>query len=182
MSNQFNNQVVNIKLHALERLSATLDAEDIDTIDQLRMDDLLAQQQDWELYHLIGDVMRSPELALKPVTNLTQKIAFKIDQEPALSSADVKNAVNSANIVVHSSRWQRYWPSLAMAAALASVVWVAQPIIKQMEGSQNAAQFARAKTESITSSTRLYSYVRAHRDLSGPAVVQTRPVVDGTVK
>jgi negative regulator of sigma E activity len=167
MSNQTNDRVVNIQLHALERLSATLDAEGIEHFNHANVDVLLSQKQDWELYHLIGDVMRNP-----------QKIAHKIDLEPTFSTSSIHKSVKTSSV----SRWQRYWPTLAMTAAVVSVAWVARPVVEQMQGSQTAAQFARSHTQSLTASARLQSYVRAHRDLSGPAVVQVMPLVDGTTK
>jgi sigma-E factor negative regulatory protein RseA len=178
MSNQTNDRVVNIQLHALERLSATLDAEGIEHFNHANVDVLLSQKQDWELYHLIGDVMRNPQLALKPSVSLAQKIAHKIDLEPTFSTSSIHKSVKTSSV----SRWQRYWPTLAMTAAVVSVAWVARPVVEQMQGSQTAAQFARSHTQSLTASARLQSYVRAHRDLSGPAVVQVMPLVDGTTK
>lgn len=182
MSNQLNGQkddhIVNLELYSLERLSASIDAEDLDFFDQERIDLLLSQKQDWEIYHLIGDVMRNPSLALKLSSNLAHQITLRVDQEPALvMSSPQKSYPNPV-----ASRWQRFWPTFAMAAAVASVVWVARPVVEQMQGSQTAPQFARVNTPSLAASARLNSYVRAHRDLSGPAVVQARPSLDEVVK
>lgn len=182
MSNQHNGQkdshIVNLESFSLESLSASVDAEDLDHFDQERIDLLLTQKQNWELYHLIGDVMRSPNLALKLSSNLADQIAKRVDQEPVL----VMPSPQKLNVNPTTSRWQRFWPTLAMAAAVASVVWVARPVIDQMQGTQTAPQFARANNPSLATSARLNSYVRAHRDLSGPAVVQARPSLDEVVK
>jgi sigma-E factor negative regulatory protein RseA len=178
MSNQNNGQVVDLELYSLERLSASIDAEEFVLSDQKGIDLLLSKKQDWEIYHLIGDVMRNPDLALKPSANLAHQIAQRVDQEPAL----VMPATHKSNLTSGPSRWQRYWPTFAMAAAVASVVWVARPVIEQMQNTQTSAQFARVTTPSLTASARLNSYVRAHRDLSGPAVVQVRPSIDEVVK
>jgi sigma-E factor negative regulatory protein RseA len=182
MSNQFNgekdNHIAYLELYSQERLSANVDAEDVDFYDQEGIDLLLSQKQNWEIYHLIGDVMRNPDLALKLSSNLAHQIALRVDQEPTfVMPAPAKLKPNRA-----VSRWQRFWPTLAMAAAVASVVWVARPVIEQMQGTQSTPYFARANAPSLADSARLNSYVRAHRDLSGPAVVQTRPSLDEVVK
>jgi sigma-E factor negative regulatory protein RseA len=182
MSNQHNgqkdDQIVYLELYSLERLSANVDAEDLEFFDQERIDLLLSQKQNWEIYHLIGDVMRNPDLALNLSSNLAHQIALRVDQEPAL----VMPSPQKLNLNPAASRWQRFWPTLAMAAAVASVVWVARPVIEQMQGTQTAPQFARANNFSLAASARLNTYVRAHRDLSGPAVVQARPSIDEVVK
>jgi sigma-E factor negative regulatory protein RseA len=182
MSNQHNgqkdDQIISLELFSLERLSANVDAEDLELFDQEHIDSLLSQKQNWEIYHLIGDVMRNPELALNLSSNLAHQIALRVDQEPALFIPPSKKL--NPNPV--ASRWQRFWPTLAMAAAVASVVWVARPVIEQMQGTQNAPQFARANNPSLAASAKLNTYVRAHRDLSGPAVVQARPSLDEVVK
>jgi len=178
MSNQNNDQIVYLELYSLERLSASVDAEDFDFSDKARVDLLLSQKQNWDMYHFIGDVMRNPDLAFKPSTKLVEQIAQRVDQEPTL----VMSPPQISNLAPTPSLWQRYWPTFAMAAAVASVVWVVRPVIDQMQGTQTAAQFARVNNPSLTASARLNSYVRAHRDLSGPAVVQVRPSIDEVVK
>jgi sigma-E factor negative regulatory protein RseA len=177
-SDHENDQVVNLALYSLERLSASVDAEDLDFSDQKSIDLLISQKQNWEIYHLIGDVMRNPDLALKPSTNLAMQIAQRVDQEPLLVMSSPQQVYAKPAL----SKWQRYWPTLAMAAAVASVVWVARPVIEQMQGVQTAPQYTRANNDVLSASAKLNAYVRAHRDLSGPAVVQVRSSVDGAIK
>ena len=67
------------------------------------------------------------------------------------------------------------WPSVAMAAAVASVVWVAKPLFVP-ELSAPATQTAKANTQSPVATnleaSAVRDYVTAHRQISGPSNVR----------
>jgi hypothetical protein len=67
------------------------------------------------------------------------------------------------------------WPSVAMAAAVASVVWVAKPLFVP-ELSAPATQTAKANTPSPVATnleaSAVRDYVTAHRQISGPSNVR----------
>lgn len=168
MGSQTNDKVVDLRLFALERLSATLDGEMLEKLDQSHIDSLKAQQHDWEIYHLIGDVMRTADLAIKPSPKLAHHIAQKIALEPSWSQPQISQPDQPNK----PFRWLQYWPTVAMAAAVASVVWVAKPVIEQMRAPNESGQFASGGTPAMTATARLNSYVSAHRGLSGPSIVQ----------
>ncbi|MGB3287759.1 MAG: sigma-E factor negative regulatory protein [Burkholderiaceae bacterium] len=113
-------------------------------------------RQVWDTYHLIGDVMRNPDLAVKPSDFFYARISKAIDAEP--------------HIVAPRSMMRRQGPvrvglsGLAVAAAVASVVWVALPYISGPGSTQPAA------TQVVASSgdeAGLRDYLDAHREIAG---------------
>jgi len=88
---------------------------------------LSAQGRDtWDLYHLIGDTLRTPELAMAVSPSLSQRIAQELASEPAIVAAPKPQPVASKKLRF----WGKaVWPSVAMAAAVASVIWVAKPFM-----------------------------------------------------
>ena len=127
-------------------------------------------KETWQLYHLIGDALRTPELALPPAADFSSRVAQAIAAEPTI-------LVPGALAARESTPWMRRygWPSFAVAAAVASVVWVARPFFVP-EMTRSAAQVAvsapaTAVASSLDPST-VQSYVSAHRQLSGPVGVR----------
>jgi len=156
----------------------------------------------WQVYHLIGDTLRTPELALSTQANLSQRVAQALDAEPALSaSAPVQAARHNSPIdasptltvpvespgltpalaearkLAPLSKLLRrvVWPSVAMAAAVASVVWVAKPLFVP-ELSAPSAQTANVNVQSPVATnletSAMRDYVTAHRQISGPSNVR----------
>jgi sigma-E factor negative regulatory protein RseA len=156
----------------------------------------------WQVYHLIGDTLRTPELALSTQANLSQRVAQALVAEPALSaSAPVKAARHNSHIeaaptLTIPAESQRLtptlaearkltpmskllrrvvWPSVAMAAAVASVVWVAKPLFVP-ELSVPSAQTANVNVQSPVATnleaSAMRDYVTAHRQISGPSNVR----------
>jgi len=140
----------------------------------------------WQVYHLIGDTLRTPELALSTQTDLSQRVAQALVAEPALSA---KTALQTAEPLLSASARapapklaplskllrRVVWPSVAMAAAVASVVWVAKPLFVP-ELSTPSAQTAKTSTPSPVATnleaSAVRDYVTAHRQLSGPSNVR----------
>lgn len=156
----------------------------------------------WQVYHLIGDTLRTPELALSTQANLSQRVAQALVAEPALSaSAPAQAARHSspteaaptftapvelprltpalaeARKLTPLSKLLRrvVWPSVAMAAAVASVVWVAKPLFVP-ELSAPSAQTANVNVQSPVATnleaSAVRDYVTAHRQISGPSNVR----------
>lgn len=158
----------------------------------------------WQVYHLIGDTLRTPELALSTQANLSQRVAQALAAEPALSavaselvarhdrqpeaaqtvaspaavepSRPVAASVEARKLTPMSKLFRRVvWPSVAMAAAVASVVWVAKPLFVP-ELSAPATQTAKANTQSPVATnleaSAVRDYVTAHRQISGPSNVR----------
>jgi len=146
----------------------------------------------WQVYHLIGDTLRTPELALTSKADLSHRIAQALVTEPALAqvpkdSAE-KPAVQSVQVspapqqLTSLAKLMRrvVWPSVAMAAAVASVVWVAKPLFVP-ELSAPSVQASKTDTTRAVASnleaSAVRDYVTAHRQISGPSNV--RPAAFG---
>ena len=140
----------------------------------------------WQVYHLIGDTLRTPELALSTQADLSLRVAQALVAEPALSAktalhaAEPSHAASARAPVLKLAPLSKLlrrvvWPSVAMAAAVASVVWVAKPLFVP-ELSTPAAQTAKANTPSPVATnleaSAVRDYVTAHRQLSGPSNVR----------
>jgi sigma-E factor negative regulatory protein RseA len=156
----------------------------------------------WQVYHLIGDTLRTPELALSTQANLSQRVAQALVAEPALSASEPALAARrnshikaaptltvpaqspsltptlaEARKLTPMSKLLRrvVWPSVAMAAAVASVVWVAKPLFVP-ELSVPSAQTANANVQSPVATnletSAVRDYVTAHRQISGPSNVR----------
>lgn len=111
-------------------------------------------RQVWDTYHLIGDVLRSEELAIKPSDLFYARISKAIDAEPAIVAPHRRK---------HPSL-RTGLSSLAVAAAVASVAWVALPYFSTAEsgGSSQPVVVATAADDAG-----LRDYVDAHRQLVG---------------
>jgi len=167
--------------HSHSAISAWMDG-DADT----EMPGQLATPQGkatWELYHLIGDTLRTPALAMPATHSLQARIARALDQEPAIIAAPKPEAsanTSSSSTAKNDSRfWGRNFLSgVAMAAAVASVIWVAKPFVLS-DYSQPTAQIAEVAppqpvraTEVAFNTPDIRDYVSTHRDMSGPANVR----------
>lgn len=117
-------------------------------------------RQVWDTYHLIGDVLRSEELAVKPTDLFYARLSKALDAEPP--------------IVAPQRR--RYTPvrlglsGLAVAAAVASVAWVALPYFTGGEAAQQAA--ATQVVASAGDDASLRDYLAAHSQIAGVGPVR----------
>ena len=122
------------ELHAaaLERLSALMDGElDAAATERAcaRWRDDAASRADWHAYHLIGDVLRSEDLACDPGRDLAFLAAFRarLADEPVVLAPQALQ--HSPAVAVRAdgglrgSRWSWLAPS-AMAAAFVAVAGV----------------------------------------------------------
>lgn len=140
-------------------------------------------QSTWDLYHLIGDTLRTPALALPATHSLQQRISQAIALEPAIVAAPApasRSQLASAATATNGLRsWGRtVWPGVAMAAAVASVIWVAKPFLlpELATSSEQIAEVTPAQpvrsTEVAFNAPVVRDYVNTHREISGPANVR----------
>ena len=141
----------------------------------------------WQVYHLIGDTLRTPELALTSKADLSHRIALALVAEPALAkvfkNSDEKPAVQSVQAsppprqLTSLAKLMRriVWPSVAMAAAVASVVWVAKPLFVPELSAPSVQASKTDATRAVASNleaSAVRDYVTAHRQISGPSNVR----------
>ncbi|MYN13713.1 hypothetical protein GSY71_11260 [Pusillimonas sp. TS35] len=109
-------------------------------------------RQLWETYHLIGDTLRNPDLAIKPSDRFYARVSAAIDAEPHIV----------APRLARHHHLRLGLSGLAVAAAVASVVWVALPYLAGSEAPTNVQVMANAGEEAG-----LGDYLYAHQELAG---------------
>lgn len=170
----------------LELISAYFDGEfensDADLLSSAlpQADDLdpLEHKEDWAIYALIADSLSQPAArAFSPSVEFTARLSAALQREPAhLQAVDTpvgRLATSvSENAIEKPSVWSKWlsWPSLAMAAAVAAVVWVSQPLLIPDE--IVVATAPRAVVQSSVNGQIVSDYANAHRQFSGPIAVR----------
>ena len=127
-------------------------------------------RQVWDTYHLIGDVLRTPDLAIRPSDMFYARLSHAIDQEPVVATAPPR-----------AQRWWRMSLSgMAMAASVAAIVWVAHPLIlptaeapAEMLAAAAPQQLAVADVdEAVEEDGGLHDYLDAHQGMIGVLPIQ----------
>ena len=144
-----------------EQLSAWLDGEqplsETSSLGQVNRDT-------WDVYHLIGDVMRSADLATQPSQAFQSKLSRALDAELPIVAAPRRS-------VAHP--WRLGLSGAAVAAAVATVVWVAQPYFGTSDGfSRETRVLADASLQASSDDANLAAYLEAHRQMAGPSAVR----------
>ncbi|REE17689.1 RseA-like anti sigma(E) protein [Paraburkholderia sp. BL27I4N3] len=126
-----------------ERLSAFVDGElfgeehlNLDTfISGLNGEDRAA----WSSYHLIGDALRSDDLAVSPAASsaFLSGFAARLDNEPHVLAPA---AMPVARRLLALRR--RVVPAFAVAAAAATLTWIVVPQLQGVPGGPGASQIA----------------------------------------
>jgi len=134
-------------------------SEWIDGEGDIRTEDLDTPygRQLWDTYHLIGDVLRSEELAIKPSELFYARVSKAIDAEPPIV-APQRHRLNLARVGLSG---------LAVAAAVVTVVWVAMPYLTGDTQTVPAPVVASA-----AESAGLNDYVDAHRQFAGGSPIR----------
>ncbi len=118
-------------------------------------------RQVWDTYHLIGDVLRNPDLAIKPSDFLYARISKAIDAEPHIVAPRNLHRYGAVRIGLSG---------LAVAAAVASVVWVAMPYFGApgaMDAAPGGTMLASAQDDN-----HLRDYLEAHREIAGVSPIR----------
>ncbi|MCK9509494.1 MAG: sigma-E factor negative regulatory protein [Pigmentiphaga sp.] len=127
-------------------------------------------REKWDTYHLIGDVMRTPDLAVQPSASFQQRLSAQLAAEPALLAAPARRALTP------KGKWMS---GLAVAAAVACVTWVAAPLLMESGGETGApGVVAAVATPAVPAAmdVAFTDYLDAHRQLSGAAGGYRMPV------
>lgn len=136
----------NLNLSLEESISVWLDGEQ--PIDAEQLDSPYGRQL-WDNYHLIGDVLRSEELALEPSELFYARISKAIDDEPIVFAPNATKP----------PAWRRWTvPVAAVGAALVVTFWLAQP------------QSYTEVTPVLASADDMWAdYIDAHKAMTGTA-------------
>lgn len=132
----------------------------------------------WAVYHLIGDALREPSATVPVSAEFTARMSAALAREAAhgLSARPVLEEQSRQPL----PRWRQAvlaWPGIAVAAAVASVVWVAQPLFELEQQAQQSMSIVQ--NEPVNSAAQIFEqarpesdYVSAHRQMAGPIAVR----------
>jgi len=116
-------------------------------------------RQVWDTYHLIGDVMRSRDLAIRPSERFYARVSAAVDAEPAVLAPAAVSPRGMMRVGLSG---------LAVAAAVASVVWVARPALFAPDQAPEAPVLAQAAPAAPEpGDPALADYMAAHRAIVG---------------
>lgn len=159
---------MNMDKMSREQISALADNE----LAESRIDGALAalrqpnQQAVWDIYHQIGDVLRSEDMAIAMRPDFAARMAARLEAEPVIlapSLADRSAASQQTEIDKKrgtNSRFRRFAMPGMFAAAAASVVLITAPqLMVAMKGNaiQNNAQVMVASTKQPVSHASIIS-------------------------
>ncbi|MXN78508.1 anti-sigma factor [Burkholderia sp. 4701] len=185
-----------------ERLSALVDGETFDGQDHVQFlaEFDHADRAAWSHYHLIGDALRSDELALSPALSatFTARLSASLDAEPHLLAPAAAPATRKL-----LSLRRRVVPAFAVAAAAATLTWIVVPQM-QTAGTPGAVQVASVSAPqqgdlqrvavaqapsqpglqdvNIIRDARLDQYLEAHQQFAQqPVVTGSMPLIRAAV-
>ncbi|WP_019936248.1 sigma-E factor negative regulatory protein [Bordetella sp. FB-8] len=128
-------------------------------------------RQAWDTYHLIGDTLRSGDLALPAGAAFQARVLRALEAEPAIVAPAVP-----AGAASRRHRLRMALSGLAVAAAVATVAWMIQPYLggSSSAGSPavaDATSAGQGNTATLDEAS-LHDYLEAHRQLAGPTAVR----------
>jgi len=176
---------MNTKEMSGEQISALADGEIADdelesALASLRKEDALG---DWAIYHQIGDVLRSDDMALNMSTDFNARFAARLAAEPTIIAPAAHNASNKNITKENRGRDVKRWalPGMAAAVAMAAVAFVSTPqLMVAMSGSHsssgNNAVMASAGKEQPSNAAGSASIVAA--SASGEVVMRDARIDD----
>ncbi|NML29555.1 sigma-E factor negative regulatory protein [Paraburkholderia antibiotica] len=179
-----------------ERLSAFVDGELFDE-EHLNLDKFLAEldgddRAAWSSYHLIGDALRSDDLAVSPARSsaFLGGFAARLESEPHLLAPA---AAPVARRLLGLRR--RVVPAFAVAAAAATLTWIVVPQLQGVPGGPGAqlaslqshgdsvqrvamASVPSSQDSNIIRDASLDQYLEAHQQFAQqPAMAGAMPVI-----
>jgi sigma-E factor negative regulatory protein RseA len=122
-------------------------------------------KETWDTYHLIGDVLRNPELSIDPSKVFRARLANALANELPIVASPRRRSLRPA--------WRFGLSGFAVAAAVATVTWVAQPYLAGNSDAPTAETRVIADASSVVGEDpSLSDYLEAHRQLAGPTAVR----------
>lgn len=149
--------VVDTDISLEASVSAWMDGESSEDI----FSDLATLQgrRTWDTYHLIGDALRNADLAVSPSAEFHARLSRALDAELPIVAPQRRRSPLRLGL-----------SGLAVAAAVATVAWVAQPYI--MGGPGRPAETRVLADASTAETPGLRDYLEAHRQMAGPSAVR----------
>lgn len=160
-----------------ERISAFADGECGDAEADIALAALHGEGEkaDWELYHQIGDVLRSDDMAVGLSPGFSARMAARLEAEPLHMPPE---EIQSSRKTVRTENYRRWaLPGMAAAAAAAAIAFVATPQLLVATRTPQPEAAGTTMTASATDGTvlrdeRIDDYLLAHQRFS-PSVFST---------
>ncbi|WP_027214213.1 sigma-E factor negative regulatory protein [Burkholderia sp. WSM2232] len=134
-----------------ERLSAFVDGE-LFGEEHLNLDKFVSEldgedRAAWSSYHLIGDALRSDDLAISAATSnaFLGGFAARLESEPHLLAPALQSGSRPASLPITRrllALRRRAVPAFAVAAAAATLTWIVVPQLQGVPGGPGATQVA----------------------------------------
>lgn len=145
-----------------ESVSAWMDGEGTEEwLDGLSVSE---GKETWDTYHLIGDVLRNPELSIPPSAAFRARFTVALDNELTMVAAPRRRLLGPS--------WRFGLSGFAVAAAVATVAWVAQPYLVGGNAPSGETRVIADASSSVSEDASLSDYLEAHRQLAGPTAVR----------
>lgn len=174
---------------AKEQISVLLDGEcsgsEVDVaLTTLRQLDARA---DWEIYHQIGDVLRSDATELSMSCDFTSRLFARLEDEPiVLAPAAIMTAMPIAaerSMPIKRSHRRYALPGLVAAAAVATVAFVTTPQLMVANGGAVAPAVAELSTPNVATTNVVLTapgavIAAATEDKAGPVVLRDPRIDD----
>ncbi|MBC3935389.1 sigma-E factor negative regulatory protein [Undibacterium rugosum] len=153
-----------------ENLSALMDGETDDAQLEAAIAELIASDDktDWDIYHQIGDVLRSDDLAQPMSADFTARFAARFESEPVLLMPALHQREPDAAKRSFSQSLLRSYAGVAGIAAAAMLALVIAPKILQPAVVSEQAPVARNATPEIQlASARVQTAAAAQSAIDG---------------
>jgi sigma-E factor negative regulatory protein RseA len=142
-----------------------------------------AAREAWQTYHLIGDVMRSGELAAGTApTAFLARFQLRLQQEQRLAVVGHKAPVVEAAVRPAANDGSFQWKLVAGFASLAAVAAIGWTVVGGLGGKPDGGQVAAVPAGTVIAGSergamirdpRLDELLAAHRQLGGATALQT---------
>ena len=150
------------------------------------------EQAAWNIYHQIGDVLRSDDMAIAMRPDFTARMAARLDAEPAIIAPPLSVPMDTdrqtgTNKKANTGRFKRFAMPGVVAAAAASVVLITAPqlmvAMKDIDTRQDNVQEMVASTSQRTPNASIISAsvpssAAASPAASGAGMVLRDPHID----
>jgi sigma-E factor negative regulatory protein RseA len=141
------------KVMIQEKISTLVDGEVAKAQVPAILDDLKKPEEmaTWDIYHHIGDVLRSDEMALSLSPGFAKSLSARLAAEPTIMAPAAMNTDSLKEDGPYTRTAKRYaMPGLAVAASIAAFVFVIAPQVA-FKGSSNP-EFAATSSSPLKQS------------------------------
>ena len=151
---------MNTKEISREQISALVDGELADSHIDVALAALRQEsgQADWAVYHQIGDVLRSDDMAITLSAGFAERMSARLEAEPTIvaplvskNSPDALVATEAMSSSKEASRPVKRWalPGMVAAAAMATVAFVTTPQLMVAMKGEPAGEHVVAAADAV---------------------------------